>query len=100
MQTSRSDLLGQYKVLLFPIERKPIIDTLNIGSRKHYVKALLELDITHARNAIKAYRSQTGKGCSFLAWFLACVGKACTEYPGVHSLRHGKRKLVFLTTWT
>ncbi len=94
MKTSNPDILGSIRELSFPIARQPIIDSPDIGARKHYIKALLELDVTRARNAIKDSRSQTGKGCSMLAWFLACVGQACARHPGVHSLRHGKKKLV------
>lgn len=62
--------------------------------RRHHVAALLELDVTEARAAIKQYRSTTGKGLSFLAWLLATIGKACSEYPQVHAWRQARRKVV------
>jgi len=94
MKTSNRDTLGSCKELPFPIERRPIIDSLDVGARKHYVKALLEIDVTRVRNAIKDYRSHYSRGLSFLAWFLSCAGKACSQHPHIHAWRQGKKNLV------
>jgi len=54
----------------------------------------MELDVTKAREAIHKIRRETGKGISFLAWLMTCIGKACSEYPQVHAWRHGARNTV------
>jgi hypothetical protein len=46
------------------------------GLRKHYVKSLVELDITNARKALRAYRTRTNSELSFLSWMVKCIADA------------------------
>ncbi len=91
---SKSSYLGLYQVSRFGKDRIQIIEAQDAAVRRHHVAALLELDVTRARAAIKRYRSATGRGLSFLAWLLATIGKTCSEYPQVHAWRQGRRKIV------
>jgi pyruvate/2-oxoglutarate dehydrogenase complex dihydrolipoamide acyltransferase (E2) component len=86
--------IGPYDVVPFRPERNATIDTVRWAKKRHEVVTLLEVDVTEARNAIRAHRARTGEGLSFTAWVVGCVGRAAAEHPGVHAVRLGKRRLV------
>jgi pyruvate/2-oxoglutarate dehydrogenase complex dihydrolipoamide acyltransferase (E2) component len=89
------DLIGKYEKKRNSNIRKIIIDTLEIGIRKHNVKALLEIDITDARKYIKQYRKDKGRGLSFTAWVIKCIGKAMNEHKQLNAYRKGQNIIVF-----
>jgi len=83
----------KYEIKEFPSSRQSTFDAGYIGMRKHHVKALIELDVTHARKAIRNLRYQK-KDISFNAWMIKCIGQAINEYKDIHAIRKGKNKLV------
>ncbi len=89
-----SDWIGKHHTEPLLENRLPIVDVLEIFRKKHYVSALLELDITTARQWVKDYRKQTGKGLSLFAYIVAAIGRAVAQHPVVHAVKKG-RKLVF-----
>ena len=86
--------IGGHQVVAFRPERTGTLDTLRWAKRRHQIPILLELDVTEARRAIRAYRRSTGTGLSFTAWVINCVARAAAEHPRVHSVRRGKREIV------
>lgn len=67
-----------------------------LGSRKHHVKALLEFDVTMAREKIRLAKSGVSDKISFTSWIIKCIATSLDENRHVHALRYGKRKrLVF-----
>lgn len=84
----------QYEVKEFPFSRLATFDAGYVGLRKHHMKALIELDVTRAREAIKNYRNITKEKVSFTAWMLKCISQAIGEYKPVHAIRKGKNKLI------
>lgn len=78
----------------FPPSRIATFDTGYIGLRKHHMKALLELDVTDARELIRTYRRCHKKEMSFMVWALKCIAQALSEYPTAHALRRGKKRRV------
>jgi hypothetical protein len=44
--TKEEEIIGSYKISKFPKDRIPTLDFLSIGDNKHYVKALIEVDVT------------------------------------------------------
>ncbi len=64
------------------------------GVRKHYVKSLLELDVTCARKAIKTYRAITGKDLSFFSWIVKCIADAIDQHKAVHALRYHRNEVL------
>lgn len=74
--------------------RLPIVDVLSVSLKKHYVSALIEVDITDTREKVKQWRKQNGKGLSLLAVIAKAVSRAVQEHPRVHSMRKGKRKVI------
>lgn len=84
----------QYEVKKFPSSRQATFDAGYIGLRKHHIKALIELDVTHTRQLIKNHRNQKKEKLSFTAWILKCISQAISENKSVHAIRKGKNKLI------
>jgi pyruvate/2-oxoglutarate dehydrogenase complex dihydrolipoamide acyltransferase (E2) component len=84
----------QYEIKEFPSSRQATFDAGYVGLRKHHMKALIELDVTYARESIKNYRNQKKEKLSFTAWILKCISQAISENKSVHGIRKGKNKLV------
>lgn len=85
---------SSYKVQTFPSSRQGTFDAGYIGLRKHHIKALIELDVTRARELIRAYRRQRKEELSLTAWILSCIAMALSEHKTVHAMRCGKHRLV------
>lgn len=64
------------------------------GLAKHYIKSLIELDITNARRAIRAYRNRSGSQLSFFAWMIKCIADAIDQNNGVHACRYGRNRVL------
>jgi len=86
--------IGHYEITEFPKGRIPTLDFLSLGDKKHYVKGLIELDVTNGRNKIREHKKNTGEKISFTAWLLKCIGQAANEYKDVHSIMKGKNKII------
>lgn len=89
-----SNNIGHYEITEFPKLRIPTLDFLSLGENKHYVKGLVEFDVTNGRNKIREHKKNTGEKISFTAWFLKCIGQAASEYKEVHSMMRGKNKII------
>ena len=81
---------GGYEVVPFPKLQHQMIDWLGLMHRQHTVRALLELDVTGARQAIRAHRARTGEGLSFTAFVIACFARAIDEDKRMHAYRKGR----------
>jgi len=86
--------VGSSRTERFRPERNGTLDTLRWAKKRLQVPTLLEVDVTAARRAIRAYRNRTGEGMSFTAWVVSCVARSAAEHPRVHSLRLGKHRIV------
>jgi len=86
--------VGPHEIVPFQRARNATIDTLRWARKRLSIPLLLEVDVTDARHAIRAFRSRTGKGLSLTAWVVSCVARAAAEHPHVHAVRLGKRRLV------
>jgi hypothetical protein len=64
---------NRYIINNFPSSRQATIDIGYLGLRKHHIKALIELDVTHARELIKNYRNQKKEEISFTAGMIGNV---------------------------
>lgn len=92
--TKEEEVIHSYKISKFPKDRVPTLDFLSVGDNKHYVKGLVEVDVTDGRQIIKDYEKATELKISFTAWLLKCIGKAASEHKEVHSLMMGKRNII------
>ncbi|MFX1569279.1 MAG: 2-oxo acid dehydrogenase subunit E2 [Promethearchaeota archaeon] len=94
MKEINNDNIGHYDVVDFPKARIPTLDFLTLGDDNHYVKGLIEFDVTEGRNKIQEHEKNTQKRISFTAWLLKCIGQAASEFKEVHSMMLGKKKIV------
>jgi len=83
-----------YEVLPYPKIRRLMEDGGRLGREKHLVHGLFEMDVTETRRAIRAYRAQTGESLSFLAFVVACVGRAVEQHKPVQACRAWGERLV------
>ena len=71
-----------------------MVDWLGLMHRQHTVHALLEVDVTDARRAIREHRARTGAGLSFTAFIVANLARAVGEDRRMHAYRSGRSRLV------
>lgn len=83
-----------HRLVRFHPERNATLDSLRWARVRHHIPILMEVDVTDARNAIRAFRRRTGAGLSFTAWVVHCVARAASEHPRLHSLRKGRRRIM------
>ena len=67
---------------------------LREGQKKHIVHALVEVDVTMARQYIREHKAKTGESLSFTAFIIACLSKAVDENKIMHAYRKGGKHLV------
>lgn len=90
----KTDNIGHYAISEFPKARIPTLDFLSLGEKKHYVKGLIEFDVTNGRIKIREHEKNTSEKISFTAWLLKCIGQAASEFKEVHSMMKGKNKII------
>ncbi|HEC89435.1 MAG TPA: hypothetical protein ENI44_02500, partial [Thermoplasmatales archaeon] len=87
------DRIGEYKLESFTRNRQNITLIASEGWKKHSVHAIIEVDVTKAREIIKRYKRE-GRDISFTGWIIKCVAQAISEYSILNAYREGKRKMI------
>ena len=82
-----------FEVRPFPRERRDVVDALEVGVRRHMVHALLELDVTRARELLRA-GAAGGERLSFTAFVVASLARAIDEDRLLHAYRDWRGRLV------
>ncbi len=84
-----------YEIVRLPKSRLATMDVGRLARNKHYMFGLLEVDVTLARRAARALRTQ-GKPVSFTAWMIKAIGNSIARNKYAHSVSGGKnRNIVF-----
>lgn len=84
-----------FYVRKFPPSRLFTMDIGKLGMKRHHIKALIEIDITEARELIrKRKKDNPEEGLSFTSWVIKCIAYAIEQFPEVNGLRKGKNKVV------
>lgn len=81
--------LSQRKEIFYPTSRRFTFDVGKIGREKHHVRALLEVDVTDAREKIKKNR-RSGNKLSFLAWLIKTIADCVALHPPVNGINRPK----------
>jgi hypothetical protein len=89
-----SEKIGPYHVVDFPVERRAMPAFLDLNSGKHCMYALLEVDVTDAKQFIEDYKAQTGELLSFTGYLTFCLAHAVDENKAVQAYRKGSKQLV------
>jgi pyruvate/2-oxoglutarate dehydrogenase complex dihydrolipoamide acyltransferase (E2) component len=87
------DRIGTYEIKPFSKARQDIVVVSQEGKRRLNVYALLEIDVTNARERIKAAKEK--EDVSFTGWIIKCVGQTAHEHTQVNAYRLGRKKIVF-----
>lgn len=69
-------------------------DDVRIGMTLPRIPVFVEMDVTAARGALAHRKAAEGEALSFTGWFIACIGKAVSEHPRVHAIRHGRHGIL------
>src|SRR4051794_8588884 len=86
---------GSYHIVDFPPERRFMANLLNLTwANKHSMYALLEVDVTGAKQFIKEYQARTGELLSFTGYLVLCLARAVDEHKAVQAYRKGRKQLV------
>jgi len=92
----RKVLNSQIKEIEYPSSRRFTFDVGKIGREKHHVRALLEVDVSDARNKIKLYR-RSGNKASFVAWLIKLIADCVALHPPINGINRprGNKVIVF-----
>jgi len=86
--------LGKYEKKLFSKNRQNIVLITEEGARKHSIHALIEVDVTKAREIIHKYKQEENRDISFTGWLMKCIALAVSEHKELNTYRLGGRKTV------
>lgn len=78
----------------FSVQRQVVVDSLEIGARRHIVHGLLEVDVTNVRRTIHEHKAKTGETLSFTAFVAMCVARAVDANKLVHAYRDWRNRLI------
>src|SRR5690242_4036839 len=83
-----------FEVKPFPRDRRDVVDALEVGVHRHMVHALLELDVTRARQLIRDHEASAGERLSFTAFIVASLARAVDANKRLHAYRDWRGRLV------
>jgi pyruvate/2-oxoglutarate dehydrogenase complex dihydrolipoamide acyltransferase (E2) component len=83
-----------FDIVSLPQLQQQTIDWLELNRRRHMMYGLIEVDITGARQAIRAYRARTGAPLSLTAFLIYCLARAVDADRAMQAYRLGRRRLV------
>ena len=83
-----------YDLYPFPPEREIIVDAGYLGTGRHVTHALVELDVTRARERLRAASETHGRALSFTAFIAASLAQAIESHARVQAYRDWRGRLV------
>ncbi len=78
----------------FPKHRE-MLTTLSRLIPEHYIHGLLEVDVTKAREFIRAHKAATGERLSFTGWLIKCIAQAISKFKHLQGYKKGNRIIIF-----
>jgi pyruvate/2-oxoglutarate dehydrogenase complex dihydrolipoamide acyltransferase (E2) component len=88
------DLIGKYQKKEFSKYRQNIVLITDEGFKKHSVHALIDVDVTKAREIIKKLKNEKTRDISLTGWIVKCIAKVVSEYKEFNTYKFGKKKTV------
>ncbi len=85
---------NDYQVVPYPKIRRVYSEQPRDVQRKPIFHALVEVDVTKARQALRAHKASTGESLSFTAFIATCLGRAVDEHKAVQAYRKGRKHLI------
>ncbi len=84
---------SEFFTIKYPAVRQFTADIGRLDHGRHYVRALLEVDVTAALQKLRQLRAP-GRKISFLAWFVKVLADAVAQHPPINGVRRGRHKVV------
>lgn len=78
----------------FPAARQIVIDAGRLGSRRHLIHGLLELDVTPVRRRLREHKQRTGESLSFTAFIVRSLAAAIELDRRVQAYRDWRNRLI------
>jgi hypothetical protein len=78
-------------VVSIPPERALVLDGGILGSKRHIIYGLLEVNVTNARD----FRRKQDNKVSFTAYLVACLARVVAKHPHVQAYKIGRKNIVF-----
>ena len=85
---------GTYQVVELSAERRGMAAFQELKADRHSMYALLEVDVSTARDFIEEYKAITGETLSFSGYLIGCLARAVDEDKTVQAYRKGSKKVV------
>lgn len=92
--TSRGRAPRGFEIVPVAGGQRQIDDWLAAAAHKRTMHALIEVDVTDSRRAIREQRAATREGLSLTAFLVACLAQAVDEHKELHAHPKGKGELV------
>ncbi len=87
--------MNSFETVEFPKSRFATFDVGKIGRKKHHIIALLEIDVTVAKERIN-HQLKSGGNIGFTAWLLKVIGTTIATHKYVHSINYkGRKQIIF-----
>jgi len=86
--------VGPYRVVDLSPGRRLWINALNLSGPTHWMYALLEVDVTAAKQFIAEHKVRTGEALSFTGFLVYCLARAVDENKEVQAYLKGRRQIV------
>lgn len=85
---------GSHYVVALSPERRGMAAFQELKVKRHNMYALLEVDVTRARQFIAEHKLRTGEQISFTGYLISCLARAVDENKAVQAYKKGHRQLV------
>jgi pyruvate/2-oxoglutarate dehydrogenase complex dihydrolipoamide acyltransferase (E2) component len=86
--------MDQFDILPFPPGREVVVDAGYLGSKRHIIYGLAEVDVTKARELRRLLATRDNTKLSFTAFIVASFSRAIASNPTVQAYRDWRRRLV------
>jgi pyruvate/2-oxoglutarate dehydrogenase complex dihydrolipoamide acyltransferase (E2) component len=83
-----------YHIVEMPADRRGMAAFQELKVSRHNMYALLEVDVTIARNFIEEFAKKAGEQLSFTGYLISCLAKAVEADKTVQSYRKGNKQLI------
>jgi pyruvate/2-oxoglutarate dehydrogenase complex dihydrolipoamide acyltransferase (E2) component len=86
--------LKHYQEVPYPKIRRVYSEQPREVQRKPILHALVEMDVTKVRQALREHKASTGEPLSFTAFIATCSVRAVDEHKAVQACRKGRNHLI------
>jgi pyruvate/2-oxoglutarate dehydrogenase complex dihydrolipoamide acyltransferase (E2) component len=83
-----------YDIFSFPVERRIVVDAGYLGSKRHIIYGLVEVDVTRARQLLREHSERLANKLSFTAFLVASLARAIGTNPNVQAYQDWRGRLV------